>query len=189
MIAENGTDYSTAKRKAAKQILGNNKVRSDVLPDNAQIENEVRLYNELFFSDTQPARLLHLRKIALRIMTELQEFHPYLTGAVLNGTAGPQSDIHLQLFSDSVKDVALFLINRNIQFEVSETAHFNQRGEFVETLSFMWEQEGIHLALYEFDDLRNARKFSETRGRERADIDAVRMLIMESESERESGIE
>lgn len=57
MIAEDGADYGTAKRKAAKQILGNQKVRGEIMPNNEQIEDEVRIYHELFFADTQPARL------------------------------------------------------------------------------------------------------------------------------------
>src|SRR4051812_34913148 len=105
MIAEDGADYGSAKRKAVKQILGDAKVAGRILPDNAQIEEEVRLYNELFFADSQPARLVRLRRLALQVMTELAHFNPYLTGAVLNGTAGVHSDIHLQLFADSPKDV------------------------------------------------------------------------------------
>lgn len=180
MIAEDGVDYGTAKRKAVKQILGNNKVRGDILPDNAMLEEEVRLYNELFFSDTQPARLLHLRQLAVRIMTELAPFQPHLTGAVLNGTAGEHSDIHLQLFSESPKDVEIYLLNKRIDFEVSESSHFKGRNEPVETLSFMWQQEGVHLALYETDDLRGAVKKSATGRQERADIEFVRALILES---------
>ena len=42
MIAEDGADYGTAKRKAAKMILGSQKIPGDVLPDNAEIEAEVR---------------------------------------------------------------------------------------------------------------------------------------------------
>ncbi|KIF81077.1 hypothetical protein [Noviherbaspirillum autotrophicum] len=181
MIAEDGADYGTAKRKAAKQILGNTKVRGDIMPDNAQIEEEVRQYNELFFADSQPARLLHLRKLALRMMDELAQFTPYLIGAVLNGTAGEHSDIHLQLFPDSAKDVEIFLINKNVDFEVSESAHFKGRGEPVETLSFLWQNEGIHLALYEIDDLRGALKGGAEGKLVRADKDAVRTLIAESE--------
>lgn len=181
MIAEDGVDYGTAKRKAAKQILGNNKVRGDVLPDNAMLEEEVRLYNELFFGDTQPARLLHLRNLALRIMTELTPFQPHLTGAVLNGTAGEHSDIHLQLFSESPKDVEIYLLNKGMDFEVSESSHFKGRSEAVETLSFMWQQEGVHLALYETDDLRGAVKKSASGRQERADIEYVRALILGSE--------
>lgn len=177
MIAEDGVDYGTAKRKAVKQILGNNKVRGDVLPDNAMLEEEVRLYNELFFGDTQPARLLHLRNLAVRMMAELAPFQPHLTGAVLNGTAGAHSDIHLQLFTESAKDVEIYLLNKNIDFEVSESSHFKGRSDPVETLSFIWQQEGIHLALYETDDLRGAIKKSPSGRQERADIHAVRALI------------
>ncbi|NEX64446.1 hypothetical protein [Noviherbaspirillum galbum] len=180
LIAEDGADYGTAKRKAAKQILGNTRVRGEYMPDNEQIEEEVRQYNELFFGDTQPARLLHLRKVALRMMEELDRFSPWITGAVLNGTAGEHSDVHLQLFVDSAKDVEIFLLNKNVDFDVSETAHFSNRGEPVETLSFMWQNEGIHLALYEAGDVRGGRQQD---GRlMRADADALRKLIMESET-------
>jgi len=172
MIAEDGADYSSAKRKAAKQILGNKKPKGDVLPDNSQIEQQVREYNALFFGDTQPQRLLLLRQIALGLMLELERFNPYLTGAALNGTAGQHSDIHLQLFTDNTKDVAIFLLNKDVRFEVSET--ISSRNEAVETLSFLHQQEGVHLALYSPDDLRAGGRT------ERANIAAVRSLIEES---------
>jgi len=181
IIAEDGADYGTAKKKAAKQILGNTRIRGDILPDNAQIEEEVRTYNELFFSDSQPARLLQLRKLAVQLMQELSSFSPFLTGAVLNGTASEHSDIHLQLFADSPKDVEIFLINKNVNFEVSESAHFNGRNGPVETVSFMWKTEGVHLALYEKDDLRGAIKNATDGKVLRADINAVRALISETE--------
>ncbi len=181
MIAEDGTDYGTAKRKAARQILGNTKVRGEFMPDNAQIEDEVRIYNELFFSDSQPVRLLHLRRLTVRLMEELVQFSPYLTGAVLNGTAGEHSDIHLQLFPESPKDVEIFLINKNVDFEVSESTHFKGRGEPVETVSFLWRNEGVHLALYEMDDVRGAVKSSSDGKISRANIEVVRALIAETE--------
>ena len=182
MIAEDGADYATAKRKAARQVLGNVKVRGEVMPDNAQVEEEVRQYNELFFADTQPARLLHLRKLALRMMDELAQFSPYLTGAALNGTAGEHSDIHLQLFSESPKDVEIFLLNRNVNFEVSESTH-PRSGEPVETLSFIWQNEGIHLALYDTNDLRRIPKNSSEGKVLRADATAVRVLIKDTETD------
>jgi hypothetical protein len=181
LIAEDGADYGTAKRKAARQILGDAKARGDILPDNAQIEDAVRAYNELFFSETQPVRLLHLRKLALSIMTELQQFAPYLTGAVLNGTAGEHSDIYLQLFVESFKEVEMYLLGKNIQFEVSETPRPKKHGQPVETLSFMWKNEGIHLTLHETSDLRNAGRAYSSGRRDRADLDAVRTLIMEND--------
>lgn len=188
MIAEDGADYGTAKRKAVKQILGNRKVRGEIMPDNEQIEDEVRIYNELFFADTQPARLLHLRRVALTLMQELERFNPYITGAVLNGTAGQHSDIHLQLFTPSAKDVEIFLLNKNINFEVGEIPHFRQPQSSVETLSFLLPQKGAapelaHLTLYEDDDLRGSLRTPSGKRPERADMAALQRLIDENEEE------
>jgi hypothetical protein len=178
LIAEDGADYGTAKRKAAKQVLGNAKPNGDYLPDNEQVEQELRLYNELFLADTQPLRVAHLRKLALRMMEQLAQFQPYLTGAVLNGTAGEHSDIHLQLFADSPKEVEIFLLNKNINCAISETAHFKSHiRQPVETVSFMWQQEGVHLTLYETDDLRGAVKKKADGRLSRADIATLSALI------------
>ena len=111
-------------------------------------------------------------------MEELADFSPYLTGAVLNGTAGDQSDIHLQLFVENAKEVAVFLMNRNIQFEISESPHFHKRGEPVETLSFLRGNDGVHLALYDYND-RRARPQAGGPGARRSGptCEAVRALI------------
>jgi hypothetical protein len=173
MIAEDGADYGTAKRKAARLVLGNQKVRGDVLPDNAQIEDQVREYQALFFGDEQVQHLQHLRRLAAEMMERLAEFHPWLTGAVLNGTATEHSDIHLQLLVDSPKDVAVFLLNAGIDYEVTETPHFRHPNESVETLSFLWKKEGFHLTLYDLDDMRGTSR----RQPERADLTTVRRLL------------
>ena len=180
LIAEDGADYGTAKRKAARQIMGDQPPPANVLPDNAQIEAEVRVYQSLFHADTQPARLFRLRTLAVDIMDKLAQFNPFLTGAVLGGTAGPHDDIHLQLFADSAKEVEIFLLNRNVQIDISESPHFKgPRYDPVETVSFLWQQEGVHAELYELDDLRGAVK---TKGDkvQRADIAAVRALLVNS---------
>lgn len=179
MIAEDGADYGTAKKKAARQILGNSKARGEYMPDNAQIEEEVRTYNEIFFGDSQPARLLHLRKLALRLMDELGEFCPYLTGAVLNGTAGEHSDIHLQLFVESAKDVEIFLLNRNVNYTVNEGGGPGPAAP-LETASFMWQREGVHLILYPRDALRLMPRAGSDGRPQRADADAVRALLQEA---------
>lgn len=147
MIAEDGADYATAKRKAARQLLGNQKVKGDILPDNNELEQAVREYNELFLSDSQPQRLLQLRNVALKLMRELERFHPFVVGAVLNGTAGEHSEIYLHLYPDNTKEVAMYLLNQNIQFDVSETQ--GGRNENLETLSFLYDNEGVHLVLYD----------------------------------------
>lgn len=189
-IAEDGADYGTAKLKAAQQLLGNKGISSDFMPDNSQIEKEVHLYNALFLAETQPGRLLHLRKIAVEIMTDLASFSPYLTGAVCNGTAGQHSDIHLQLFVDSPKDVEIFLLNKNVQFSVSDLEsddHVAKRrrgkpdNRSTEIIHFAYKNEGIHLTLYETDALRGSIRPARTasgRG-DRADLSAARLLLEE----------
>jgi hypothetical protein len=188
MIAEDGLDYSTAKRKAARQVVGESRVAGEWLPDNDQIEEEIREYQLLFQGDSQPHVLRRLREVALDWMQRLAPFNPYLTGAVLGGTAGEHSDVHLQAFCDNPKEVAIYLLNANIQYDVSETRHFAGRG-YVETLSFMWRPErashdadpiGVHIALYDADDLRGAVR-ADARGRlARANAQTVQTLLAES---------
>lgn len=174
MIAEDGADYGSAKRRAAKQILGNQKIKGDILPDNSQVESEVREYNALFFGDSQPQRLSHLRELAIELMQKLDKFNPYLVGAVLNGTASKHSDIHLHLYTDNSKEVAIFLLNLDIQYEVSES--LNKRREAMETLSFMFQNEGVHLLIHNHDDLRASPRA------DRANLAALRQLIEQSRS-------
>ncbi|PRC91344.1 hypothetical protein [Solimicrobium silvestre] len=177
-IAEDGATYAIAKQKAAQQVLGSSKINHDSLPDNSLIEQQVRLYNQLFFADSQPARLLYLRKLALTLLQELEQFNPHLTGAVLNGTAGEHSEIFIQLFVDNNKEVAIYLLNQRIQFEVSETlqGHQSRQQEAQETLSFMRANEVIHLVLFASDDVRRLS----TKKMPRANASALQHLIEES---------
>ncbi|MEJ2769631.1 UDP-N-acetylmuramate--alanine ligase, partial [Mycetohabitans sp. B46] len=145
------------------------------------IEEEIREYLALFHGDTQPGILRRLRETALDWMGQLTQFNPYLTGAVLNGTAGVHSDIHLQVFCDNPKEVAIHLLNAGIQYDVSETRHFAGRGA-VETLSFIVRDGdgnavGLHVALYDTNDLRGAVR-ADARGRQaRANAASVRALL------------
>jgi hypothetical protein len=178
LIAEDGADYGTAKRKAARQVLGETQVNSKLLPDNDMIEQEVRRYQALFFGDTQPARLSRLRGVALAIMEMLASFQPYLVGAVLNGTAGQHAHIHLQLFADSAKEVEIFLLNKNIDIDISESPHFKgPRYDAVETVGFLWDGEAVLAELYELDDLRGALKPRADGKAQRLDLAGVRSLL------------
>jgi hypothetical protein len=181
LIAQDGADYGSAKRKAARQLLGDQPASANVLPDNAQIEEEVRQYQALFHAGTQPARLLQLRTIALQVMDALAQFSPYLTGPVLNGTAGAHDDISLQLFAESAKEVEIFLLNKNVTIDLSEAPHFKgPRYAPVEVVSFLWRNEGVHAELYDLDDLRGALKPRADGRLMRADAAAVRSLIDEA---------
>jgi hypothetical protein len=188
LIAEDGLDFASAKRKAARHVMGDARLAGEWLPDNEHVEEEVREYQSLFQSDSQPAILRSLRRIALSWMERLAAYQPYLTGAVLNGTAGAHSDIQLQLFADAGKDVAIFLLNAGIEYDVSESRHFAGRDD-VETLSFIVPGDatladagvhmaGIHLAMYGEGDLRGGALRADGRKRPaRAGLRAVAELV------------
>ena len=189
LVAQDGADYGSAKRKAARQVLGDapnrptNRPtnRPNILPDNDMIEEQVRQYNALFLADSQPARLFQLRTIALQVMEALQQFHPLLSGPVLNGTAGPHDEIYLQLFAESAKEIHIFLLNKNVVLDMSESPHFKgARYDAVETASFLWKNEGVHAAMYELDDMRGALKAKADGKVLRTDIAGLRSLLAAS---------
>ncbi len=181
LVAQDGADYGTARRKAARQVLGDSAGPADVLPDNEEIEEEVRQYHALFHADTHAALLFRLRSTALQVMEVLERYNSFLTGAVLNGSAGPHDDIHLQLFADSAKEVEIFLLNKNLNIEISEAPHFKgPRFGTVERVSFLWHKEGVHAELYEIDDLRGAVKTRGDGRLMRADLAGVRSLLISS---------
>lgn len=118
LIAEDGiSDFAFAKRKAARQ-LGAADTRH--MPSNQEIEDALRSYRKLYQDDHHPDVLRRLREEALAAMHTLEPFQPYLTGSVLRGTAGEQSDINFVLFSDDAKAVLLFLLKHKTEFDESE---------------------------------------------------------------------
>jgi len=120
LIAEEGCEYAQAKRRALQEVLGSGANRRTTMPDNSEVEYELRRYLQLFGGEEQRRLLTTLRVAAAEIMQTLQEFNPHLVGAVLNGTATQHSDINLHLFVDSAKDVEHRLLNLGIDFDVQD---------------------------------------------------------------------
>ena len=122
LIAEDGCDYATAKRKAAQLVLGDTAGARGRLPENDLVESELRRYLRTFGGQRHEALLAELRNVALALMEYLAPFNPHLVGAVLNGTATEHSALHLHLFTDSAKDVEIFLLNEGVRFAVDEAS-------------------------------------------------------------------
>jgi len=121
LIAEDGCDYATAKRKAVLLVLGDAAAARGRLPENDLVESELRRYLRTFGGERHAALITALRTVALALMEYLAPFNPHLVGAVLNGTATEHSSLHLHLFTDSAKDVEIFLLNDGVRFSVEET--------------------------------------------------------------------
>jgi hypothetical protein len=90
------------------------------LPSNQEIDLALRTFRTLYQQEHHPLVLHQLREQALVTMRLLEPFHPYLTGSVLDGTAGEQSDINLTVYSDDVKAVMMFLLKHEVPFESGE---------------------------------------------------------------------
>jgi len=186
MMAEDGVnDFAYAKRKAGRQLGVS---ENSVLPTNAEIEEEIRLYHEIYNADEQPLELAKLRKTALMTMQLFERFNPRLTGSVLDGTAGKFAQTNIHLFADSAKEVEIFLLSQQIPFESSEKSYRisdkpskDKKEKVRKTVPvFTLETEfGLQkLSVFEFDDLRVATKrTADGSNAERADIAELKQLI------------
>src|SRR5690606_8306048 len=118
MMAEDGiSDFGFAKRKAAKQLGATD---ADSLPNNTEIETELRAWQALYQDDEQAERLFEMRSAAVDVMHMLETFRPYLTGGALDGTAGRYSELEIEIFPDSTKDVEIFFLNQDFPYEHRE---------------------------------------------------------------------
>ena len=113
------------------------------------------------------------------MMLTLEEFTPYLTGPVLKGTAGPYSDIELQLFPDSSKEVEIFLLNRNIPFSSTEARRYSgDRARSVTILELDWEEAPVKLSLFDSRDERITLKTTQVgKVMDRAGIPEVDAMV------------
>lgn len=173
LMAEDGiTDHAFAKRKAARQLGA---ADTQHLPSNQEVDDALHSYRALYQHDSHPGILRRLREEALAAMRLLAEFHPYLTGSVLSGTAGVHSDINLMLFSDDAKAVLLFLLKRNIEFADGEwKIHFAGRDESVPSYTLTGES-GVqsHIVVLPENAHHSGSRHPETH----ADIAAVEALL------------
>jgi hypothetical protein len=177
LMAEDGIDdFALAKRKAAKQL---GVIDAQALPGNDEIEAELRDYLALYQAEEHPQRIAELREIALDAMRALERFNPYLTGPVLKGIAGPYAEIELQLFPDSVKEVEIFLLDRNLSYDTREGRRYaGDRAHAVSVLSLLWEGAPLRLSIFDQRDERVALKTSQAgRVMDRAGIAEVGALV------------
>ncbi len=190
MMAEDGiSDFAYAKKKAGRQLGA---IENSVLPSNIEVEEELKRYNALFLSDEQPENLCVLRKSALFTMQLLEKFNPYLTGTVLDGTAGLGAETHIHLFADSLKEVEMFLLNQQIPFETNEKSYRvindgkrDKKGDNrkkVPVFTLEMESGLIKLSVFEVDDIRVSTKRTADGGNaERLDTDGVIALLKQAQ--------
>lgn len=177
LMAESGiTDHAFAKRKAAKQLGAPD---TQHLPSNHEVDQALRSFRTLFQHEHHPAVLKQLREQTLSAMRLLEPFHPYLTGSVLDGSAGEQSDINLTVYSDDVKAVMMYLLRNKVEFESGEW-RTQLMGRMQTLPSFTLQSESgvpVHIAVLP----DNARHSGSRKPETHADITAVEKLLAATE--------
>jgi hypothetical protein len=169
MVAEDGVDYGFAKRKAVRQL---GLPESFPLPSNAEIEDAVRDYQAIYQEDEQVERIAWLRSAAIELMHRLAPFTPYLTGSVLDGTAGRHARIDLLLYPDSAKDVEIFLLDQGIAFH-----HGNPKNDRVEAVLVIDDEDmPANLIVMPPREERIHIKGHDGRTRDRVRVEAVEAL-------------
>jgi hypothetical protein len=169
MLAEDGiSDFGFAKRKAAKQLGATD---ADALPTNTEIETELRAWQALYQDEEQPERLREMRVAAVEVMRMLEEFRPYLTGGALDGTAGRYSELEIEIFPESTKDVEIFFLNQGFPYDHREPRRPAPHAAEA-LLSFDWGEVPVKVSVYPSGAERNIR-----RGQERARLAQVEALL------------
>lgn len=186
MMVEDGVaDFAYAKKKAGRQL---GVTDAFCLPSNSEIEDEIRLYQALYLSEEQPGLLRELREDALKVMQLFERFNPYLTGPVLDGTAGQYSETHIHLFADSAKDVEIFLLNQQIPYQSGDKsfrvrdrrANDKKNAERLKVPTFTLEgpHGAIKLSVFEYDDMRFATKHpANGQSADRVDMQGLQALL------------
>ena len=117
------------------------------------------------------ARKLANRSLAFLSRVVLADFRPYLTGGALDGTAGRYSELEIDLFPESAKEVEIFFLNQDFHYE-----HREPRRPAPNTpeavLSFDWNEVPVRLSIYSAGVERGSR-----RGQERARLAQVEALL------------
>lgn len=178
IVVEEGLEYGPAKRRAIKQL---GLPARTPLPANDELEDAVLEHIAIFCADSQPLELAALRQLALLWMERMARFRPHLSAAVWRGTATRRSDIHIDLFCDDSKSAEIALIDLKAAYEPRTVT--GMRGDAVETLSVhefchdLNEMVGVHLLVYDHDDLRGALRLDAKGRAPRGDLTAVRRMV------------
>jgi hypothetical protein len=159
MYEEEVKQYFTAKRMAAKRLLGRvagrqTRFRPADLPSNGEIRDALLALAELAEGGARTRRLFAMRIVALEAMRALAAFEPRLIGSVSTGHIRRGSDIDLSVFTDD--DGALELHLRRLGWVYDrEPVSIQKFGEIREYLHYhVADVFPVELTVYEVRELR-----------------------------------
>ena len=183
MYREGVKEYFTAKRMAAKRLLGRAggrkmRHRPHALPSNGEIQAALLHLAELAEGEQRTARLAAMRIVALEAMRALEPIAARLIGSVSTGHVRKGSDIDIQVFVDDIEELEKRLYDLGWGYE-REKVTIRKFGEIREYVHFHVVAEfAIELTAYPVRELR-FRPRSSTDGKpiQRVNAAALEALI------------
>ncbi len=147
------TDYRQAKLKALTRL---GLPARTPLPDNAAVQAAVLSYLRVFGGPAHATRLRTLRQTAVQVLRGLAPFAPRLVGAVVSGAVTPAHRVQIHAFADQAESVDIYLLDRQITFDVDERRYRYAGGREVDIplLRFDWHGTGVDLAVFSEDERR-----------------------------------
>lgn len=131
MYGEGVKQYFTAKRLAAKRLLGRAgarglRYRPRDLPSNGEIKAALLDLVEEIEGDLRTRRLFAMRVHALEAIEELTPFSPRLIGSVATGHVRAGSDIDIHVFARAPEDVIDHVARLRWTYEVARVSILKQ---------------------------------------------------------------
>jgi hypothetical protein len=159
MYEENVKEYFTAKRMAAKRVLGKvdgkrARYRPAALPSNGEIRDALLAIAEAAEGSSRTRKLFAMRVVALETMKKLAPFEPRLIGSVSTGHVRRGSDVDIQLFTDDDESVEEHLAHLGLRFETKRVS-IHKFGEIRDYLHHHVEERfAVELTVYPLRELR-----------------------------------
>lgn len=177
LMFEEGVDqYLDAKKKAAKRILGKQRIS---LPSNGEISDELYQLSLFHRGNELSTTLFDMRLLAMDVMEHLDCFNPRLIGSVSTGRIRHGSDIDLHIFTDSLERFQNYLESLNWQYHFKQI-WIEKGGRPVEyTHAYLDFEFPVELSVYPTNEIR-IRGRSSTDGKpiSRLSISALRNLVL-----------
>ncbi|HVT34320.1 MAG TPA: hypothetical protein VHE37_01950 [Nevskiaceae bacterium] len=141
-------DYAAAKKKALARLGLSPRA---ALPENAQVQQAVIEYQQLFGGARYRELLARMRSAALQAMTLLRDFSPCLAGALVSGAVTRAHRVQLHAFSERAEAVEIFLGNRGHAVEQGERVYRYPGGreQQVAVVGFELADAGIDVAVFD----------------------------------------
>jgi len=159
MYEEGVKQYFTAKRMAARRVLGRTggkrtRYRPADLPSNGEIRDALLGLAVLAEGSGRTRRLFAMRAVALETMRALAPFQPRLIGSVSTGHIRRGSDVDLQVFTDDESALEARLRALGWTFE-RERVTIQKFGEIREYVHFhVADVFAVELTVYALRELR-----------------------------------